>query len=208
MMRTKSIRYATAAAAVVAIAWSATIRVHAQHADRGSEVTIVAADPNEHGDGTMGPDAAAAWRHGPLPFSAAAVARKAAADRAYDNAARSGALRPARAGELEAAGQSPSPSAPVVVGGLNFAGYQGGTTNTNSSPPDNEGAIGLTRYIQTINTAVRIYNRSNGATIASGSLNQLAHNAFERKQLRPADHLGPDDQPLLLRDGFDFFVDR
>lgn len=175
MRRIKSIRHAAAAAAV-GIVLSATIEVHAQDADGASDLTIVTADPSEQGDGTMGPDAAAARLHGPLPFNSAAVARKAAADRAYDNAARAGALRPASASELEAAGQSPTPSAPVVVGGLNFAGYQGGTTNTNSAPPDNEGAIGPTRYIQTINTAVRIYNRSNGAAIASGSLNQLAHN--------------------------------
>jgi len=177
MKRAKPVLYSAAAAAVVAMSLAAPIEAYAQDGNHGSEGTIVAADPDEKGTGTMGPAAAAARRHGPLPFGPAAVAQKAAANRAYDAAARSGALRPASAAELEAAGHSPSRTAPTIVGGLNFAGVRGGTANTNSAPPDNEGAIGLTRYIQTINTAVRIFNRSNGAVIATGSLNQLAHNA-------------------------------
>ena len=156
---------------------AATIPAFAQDTDHGSAGIIVVADPNEHGDGTMGPDAAAAWRRGPLPFGAADLALKAAADRAYDDAERAGALRPASGAELEAAGGRAAANAPVVVGGLNFPGLAGGTNNTNGTPPDNEGAIGVTRYIQTINSAVRIYNRSNGAAIATGSLNRLAHNA-------------------------------
>lgn len=177
MMRNPGVCSAIAAAIAAALSFAAGVAAHAQDADHGSAGIIAAVDAAEHGDGTMGPDAAAAWRHGPLPFGPADVALKRAADRAYDDAERAGALRPASGAALEAAGLRPARNAPVVVGGLNFSGAAGGTANTNGTPPDNEGAIGVTRYIQTINTAATIYNRSNGAAIATGSLNQLAHNA-------------------------------
>lgn len=156
-------RFFLAAAATLSIM---TIAAQAQ--------TLTAADPNEQGDGTLSVAAAWAMSHGALPTSAADVAAKAAANRAHDAAVRSGALRPASPSELAAAGgAAPSAKAPIIVGGHNFAGQ----SSVNSSPTDSTGAIGTTRYIQTINSIVRIYNRTTHAAIGSGTLNQLANNA-------------------------------
>jgi hypothetical protein len=156
-------RFFLAAAATLSIM---TIAAQAQ--------TLTAADPNEQGDGTLSVAAAWAMSHGALPMSDADVAAKAAANRAHDEAVRSGALRPASPSELAAAGvAAPSVKAPIIVGGHNFAGQ----SSVNSSPTDSTGAIGTTRYIQTINSIVRIYNRTTHATIGSGTLNQLANNA-------------------------------
>lgn len=50
---------------------------------------VQAANPAEQGDGTLGEAAARAISRGPLPFSEADVAGKAAANRASDEAMRS-----------------------------------------------------------------------------------------------------------------------
>ena len=141
--------------AIPAVSW-------AQAANSGEPVTIVAADPDEQGDGTKGPDARRAKSHGALPIGPATKLGKDAADRAHAKASQSGPEAPS--GRL----------APAVVGGLNFAGMSA-IAATSTTPPDSEGAIGTTRYIQTLNsTGVRIINRTTHATIASGRLNQLA----------------------------------
>jgi hypothetical protein len=135
------------------------------------DVIIAEADPRERGDGTMGPAAAAALRYGPLPMNAAHVAAKREANRARLDALRSGLLRRATPSELVAAGgAAPTPKAPVIVSGHNFAGQSGLT----GSPPDTTGAIGPSRYIQLVNNQVAIYNRNTHAVIGSGSLNELA----------------------------------
>lgn len=153
-------RFFLAAAATLSIM---TVAAQAQ--------TLTAADPNEQGDGTLGVAAARAIARGPLPMSAADVAAKAAANRAHDAAVRSGALRPASPSELAAAGGS-SAKAPLIVGGHNFAGQ----SSVNSSPTDSTGAIGPSSYIQTINSIVRIVNRTTNAAIANGTLTQLSGN--------------------------------
>lgn len=187
MTETNSIWFSMSAVivAALALATATTIKVHAED-DAGAAVIVQAAGPAEQGDGTMGPAAAAAWSRGPLPFGPATAKMKVVADQAYATAARSGSLRPASAAELAAAGQMAlPPKSPVVVNSLSFPGLNGGTASTNSAPPDNEGAIGTTRYIQTINTAVAIYNRSTKALIAHGSLNQLARNAASVNSFDP-----------------------
>jgi len=115
-------------------------------------LTVQAADPTEQGTGS------AALR-GALPKGADEVAAKAAATHASE------ALGPASAGSSAAAG-----SLATISGGHNFAGQFVAT----SSPPDTTGAIGTTRYIETVNTRFGIYNRSTNALISSGTLNQLA----------------------------------
>src|SRR5262249_33911764 len=60
--------------------------------------------------------------------------------------------------------------APIVVGGFNKPGQ----TDNTGSPPDTTGAIGPTRYIQLVNSRAGIFNRTTGAIIGSGTLNQLA----------------------------------
>jgi len=118
-------------------------------------LTVQAADPTEQGTGS------AAMR-GALPKSADEVEAKAAATHA------SQALGQASGGSSAAAG----PLA-TISGGHNFAGQ----FVTTSSPPDTTGAIGTTRYIETVNTRFGIYNRSTNALIGSGTLNQLAGQA-------------------------------
>jgi len=133
-------------------------------------VTLEDADPNVQGNGTLSAVAVEAIARGALRLPAD-DALKVEADRAHAKAVQSGALGPASASELAAAGwAAPSPNAPAVVGGHNFAGQ----SSVNSSPTDSTGTIGPTRYIQTINSTVRIYNRTTNAAIASGTLNQLA----------------------------------
>jgi hypothetical protein len=134
-------------------------------------LTLKLADPAEQGDGTLGAAAKAAIEHGPLPFSDADVAAKAAANRASEAAEKSASPGPLSAAELAATGQAGAgPTAPVIVGGFNHPG--GGPTN--SSPPDTTGAIGPSSYVQLVNTTAGIYNRTSGALIASGTLDQLA----------------------------------
>lgn len=151
---------------------------HAQDRSRNIVGTIEAADPTVQGDRAMGAAAAARKNFG-TRWLPADMELKAAADRAHAEAVRSGVLRPSNRTEPDAAGAAAS-RAPAVVcpppglSCLNFEGLAGDTPDTGGTPPDNEGAIGPTRYIQTINSAVAIFNRTTEALIDSGSLNQLA----------------------------------
>ena len=129
--------------------------------------SIQAVDPGQQGDGTMSPAARRALTRGPLPASAAETAAKAAADRAYDEAARAGRL-PVKPGE-PAAGDM-TPRTPVIVGARSFAGI----FSTSNTPPDTTGAIGPTRYIQLVNTRFGIYNRTSNTPLSTGTLNSLA----------------------------------
>jgi hypothetical protein len=122
------------------------------------------ADPNEKGDGTMGPDARAAFIRGPLPMDAAKLAAaKAAAERAYEEAVRTGKLRPT------GAGKGPS-RAPSIVGGVNFEGQ----FDANVTPSDSTGAVGTTRYIQLVNEIFAIYDKSSTTPLATGTLDSFA----------------------------------
>jgi len=59
----------------------------------------------------------------------------------------------------------PAPSTTANFDGLNFATYG------NGHPPDTNGDVGPNHYIQTINTAIGIYNKTCGAPIAAFSFN-------------------------------------
>jgi hypothetical protein len=63
-----------------------TLAAKAQESAEFPAPILKQADPNEKGDGTLGPAAKAAIVHGPLPFSDADVAAKAAAGRERDEA--------------------------------------------------------------------------------------------------------------------------
>ena len=63
-------------------------------------------------------------------------------------------------------------ASPLVsaTNGLNFEGV-GDTSNTpsnpcNCAPPDTNGAVGATQYVQWVNTAFAVYNKSTGAIVA------------------------------------------
>jgi hypothetical protein len=56
------------------------------------------------------------------------------------------------------------------LGGFNKPGL----TDNTGSPPDTTGAIGPTRFLQLVNSRAGIFNRTTGALIGSGTLDQLA----------------------------------
>ncbi|MGH8322852.1 MAG: hypothetical protein ACRETD_03480, partial [Steroidobacteraceae bacterium] len=135
-------------------------------------LTIRPADPAEKADGTLSPAAKAAIEHGPLPFSDATAAAKAAANRAREEAEKSGASHPFRPGELAPTGGAmPGSLAPVTVGGINKPGL----LPSCCSPPDTTGAIGPSSFVQLVNVTAGIFNRTTGALIGSGTLDQLAN---------------------------------
>jgi hypothetical protein len=104
------------------------------------------------GDGTVGVAAARAMHQG------YAVPDQAAYERAKTAAAGNLGPRPTRAVPSAAA-----PTAALTWKGLASPGH---------SPSDSTGAIGTTRYIETVNTKVGIYDRA-GALIASASLDSF-----------------------------------
>jgi mucin-19 len=61
----------------------------------------------------------------------------------------------------------PAPSPSISFDGLDFANFGAG------HPPDTNGDVGPTYYIQTINTSIGIYNKSTGSRVAAFSFNTL-----------------------------------
>jgi hypothetical protein len=59
------------------------------------------------------------------------------------------------------------------VGGFNKPGLPGLTGD--SSPPDTTGAIGPSSFIQLVNSKLGIFDRTTGALVSSGTLNDLAN---------------------------------
>src|SRR5579859_1737627 len=53
---------------------------------------------------------------------------------------------------------------PSVQIGVNFVGSSS-VTNSQSLPPDGNGAIGTNRFLEFINGSVTVYNRTNGKSI-------------------------------------------
>lgn len=142
------------------------------HAQTG---TILAANPNIEGDGTLGPAAAAAMDRGRLLMNEEDAVTKKAATSSSGEHERSA---PASAPSAEAGGVSPLAA---IVGGHSFAGQNA----RNSSPSDSTGAIGPSSYIQMINTSARIYNRNTQSIIATATLNQMAGNAATVNSFHP-----------------------
>lgn len=136
----------------------------------GERLQVQAADSSESGTAAVG---RAAERASKLQVGLikADLEAKAAADRA-----RSAAEGTAGRASLDETARATvgnaltGPANPSVVGGLNFAGL----TDNTGSPPDTTGAIGTTRFVQLVNRRAGIFNRTTGALISSGTLNQLA----------------------------------
>jgi hypothetical protein len=167
VMARQMTRCLVAAGAAVALSFLAFV-AQAQESDANHRLTLKEADPTEQGDGTLSAAAKAAKR-GPLPFSGADVAAKAAANLARDKAEKSATPRPLRPGEAAPTGKMlAAPSGPVIVGGLNVPGE----SDAASSPSDATGAIGPSSFVQLVNGRAGIYNRTTGALMASGSLDQ------------------------------------
>jgi hypothetical protein len=143
----------------------------AQEGAAAPDLTLEAADPAKKGDRALAPADTAAMVHRPLPMSDADVAAKAAANRAREEAEKSGAKRPFSPLDLAPSGRAgPRPLLPVVVNG--FPGSSGLTER--GTPPDTTGAIGPDRYIQLVNSRAEIFNRFAGSFIGGGTLNSLA----------------------------------
>src|SRR5580704_16874032 len=116
----------------LAVSGAAAALSFAAFAAQAQEIKV--ADPTEKGDGTLSPAAAAMKAHGPLPVSGADVAAKAAANRAREEAEKSGAKRPFSAAGLApargaGAGAGAGPSAPSLL--LNVPGL----TDNVGAPP-------------------------------------------------------------------------
>jgi hypothetical protein len=60
---------------------------------------------------------------------------------------------------------APAPAPLITFDGLDFATWGGG------HPPDTNGDVGPTYYIQTVNTSIGIYNKSNGNRVAAFTFN-------------------------------------
>jgi hypothetical protein len=65
------------------------------------------------------------------------------------------------------------PLAPALVPGRSFQGIN----NPNVAPPDETSAVGLTRYVELVNTDFAIYNKTANTPIATGSINSLTGSA-------------------------------
>src|SRR5262245_6387886 len=61
----------------------------------------------------------------------------------------------------KAAASAPAPAPDISFDGLDFANWGAG------HPPDTNGDVGPTYYIQTINTSIGIYDKSNGNRVAA-----------------------------------------
>jgi len=171
MMVRKKTRFLVVSGVTVALSFVPLV-AQAQQNGAFPRLTIRPANPAEKADGTLGPAARAAIAHGPLPFSDATAAAKAAANRANAEAEKSGARRPFSPGGLAPAGNAGAgPRDPVVVGGINVPGL----TDNSGTPPDRTGAIGPSSFVQLVNSKAGIFNRTTGALIGSGTLNQLGN---------------------------------
>ena len=62
------------------------------------------------------------------------------------------------------------PLAPLIVSGRSFQGIN----NPNVAPPDETSAVGMTRYVELVNTNFAIYNKTSNTPISTGTINSLA----------------------------------
>lgn len=76
-------------------------------------------------------------------------------------------------GSGEASVSAPAPGPVTSFDGLSYAGSCGGTSCGAGHPPDTNGDVGPTYYIQTINTAVGIFNKSTGSQVAAFTFDAL-----------------------------------
>ena len=74
---------------------------------------------------------------------------------------------PARNGQTDGALQTFYSSAVATTAGLNFAGVGNGDYgfSPNAAPPDTNGAVGATQYVQWVNESFAVFSKSTGALI-------------------------------------------
>ena len=61
---------------------------------------------------------------------------------------------------------------------LNFDGVLYPGVNCNCSPPDTNGAVGATQYVQWVNTSFAVFNKSTGAKIAGPTAGNTLWSGF------------------------------
>jgi hypothetical protein len=88
---------------------------------------------------------------------------------------------------------APAPTPNISFDGLDFANWGGG------HPPDENGDVGPTYYIQTVNTSIGIFNKSTGARIAAFTFDTfMSQGSFGN--LCDTDNFG---DPVVLYDTFE-----
>jgi hypothetical protein len=93
---------------------------------------------------------------------------------------------------------TPGPNPPAPPPSASFEGLSFGA-NGNGHPPDTNGDVGPTYYIQSINTSLGIYNKTTGALIAAPNFNTfMAAGAFGN--LCDTNNFG---DPVVLYDSFE-----
>jgi hypothetical protein len=92
------------------------------------------------------------------------------------------------------------------VGGFNKPGLPG--LPGDGSPPDTTGTIGPSSFVQLVNNKPGIFDRTTGALISSGTLDDLANISSSVHSFDPAKYLGPFDEPFLLHDDVDLLGHR
>ena len=107
--------------------------------------------------------ARAVTAHGPLP-------EREAPETPLQHA---GKAAPVGSGTAPAAESAPAPSPLSSFEGLQFSQSCAGGQCGRGHPPDTNGDVGPTYYIQTTNVAIGIYNKSTGARVAGFTFNNL-----------------------------------
>ena len=113
------------------------------------------------------------------------------------------ALQPTGAAAPVGAGTAPTGAAPAPAPLSSFEGLQytedcGGIQCGDGHPPDTNGDVGPAYYIETVNTAVGIYDKSTGSRIAAFSFNALMSQG-QFGNLCDTDNFG---DPVVLYDSF------
>lgn len=112
-----------------------------------------------------------------------------------------GGLTAAVVGSGVAAVSAPAPGPSTSFEGLSYNGNCNGSQCGAGHPPDTNGDVGPTYYIQTINTAIGIYDKSTGSQVAAFTFDALmSQGAFGN--LCDTENFG---DPVVL---YDTFVDR
>jgi hypothetical protein len=83
-----------------------------------------------------------------------------------------GPLAPIGSG-VAGAGSAPAPSPGASFEGLAFNDDCGGVRCGQGHPPDTNGDVGATYYIETVNTSIAIYAKATGVRVAAFSFNAL-----------------------------------
>src|SRR5262249_43854695 len=94
---------------------------------------------------------------------------------------------------MAAAANAPAPSPDSSFDGLDFANWGAG------HPPDENGDVGPTYYIQTVNTSIGIYDKSNGNRVAAFTFNAFMSQGHFGN-LCDTDNFG---DPVVLYDSFE-----